>query len=76
VDSSKNFFGTGETQTTASVPKKTVSLEGCTPLHCAQFCATRPYQTVASGVKLGHNSLSSDEHPKIMRKGRSVKCAK
>ena len=26
-------------QTTASVPKKTVSLEGCTPIRCAQFCA-------------------------------------
>jgi hypothetical protein len=26
-------------QTTASVPKKSVSLQGCTPLRCAQFCA-------------------------------------
>ena len=27
-------------QATASVPKKTVSLEGCTSVDCAQFCAT------------------------------------
>jgi hypothetical protein len=26
-------------QTTASVPKKSVSLQGCTPFECAQFCA-------------------------------------
>ena len=28
-----------KTQTTASVPKKSVSLQGCTPKNCALFCA-------------------------------------
>jgi len=38
-------------QTTASVPKKTVSLEGCTPSRCAQFCAPSPSKSVDEGSK-------------------------
>jgi hypothetical protein len=38
-----------KTQTTASVPKKSVSLQGCTPTHCAPFCAHPRSKTIAHG---------------------------
>ena len=36
-------------QATASVPKKTVSLEGCTSFNCAQFCAPPRSKKIAMG---------------------------
>ena len=37
-------------QTTASVPKKSVSLQGCTPCDCAQSCAHHRALPNATGV--------------------------
>ena len=39
-------------QATASVPKKSVSLKGCTPLNCVQFCAHLRCEYAVDGVSL------------------------
>jgi len=39
-----------KTQTTASVPKKSVSLQGCTPGFCAHFAP----QNTAQGIRTNH----------------------
>jgi hypothetical protein len=48
-----------ETQNTASVPKKTVSLEGFTPPPCALFCAHPRSKTIVNGRSRAGKRIAS-----------------
>ena len=44
-------------QATASVPKKTVSLKGCTSRDCAQSCAQLELRTIANGSTMANAKI-------------------